>query len=66
VEVDWERWIKPAIALIAIFFWLMGRRRERSTPASPPPTQRPASRPQPSSPQQSVVGEVSNRPIHPR
>ena len=66
MEVDWERWIKPAIALIAIFFWLMGRRRERSTPAAPPPpTQRPASRP-PSSPSQSVVGDVSNRPIHPR
>jgi hypothetical protein len=58
MELDLERWIKPAIALIAIFFWLMGRRRPRSTPA-PPPTR-------PASPPQSVTGEVSNRPIHPR
>jgi hypothetical protein len=59
MEVDFERWIKPAIALIAIFFWLMGRRRSRSTPVAPPPTR-------PASPPQSVAGEVSNRPIHPR
>jgi len=65
MEVDLENWIKPAIALIAIFFWLMGRRRPRSTqappptPAAPPPTRA-------ASPSQSVINEVSNRPIHPR
>jgi hypothetical protein len=54
MELDLERWIKPAIAGIAIAIWLFRRLAVAARSASP--------RIEPSRP----GGEVSNRPIHPR